>query len=188
MMPYLLMKLKTAHQVKKITHLCLVKSSSFSSFKIALKCHFKLLKRLAFVFNVIIYLFYYHFCVCFLIFVLLVVFFFPVIMDIMLSQSCGKILVGDPHQQIYTFRGAVNALHAVPHTHIYYLTQVDKTLTRKFQILFIYKVCRTSLIYINGLKYICHMFMGNHSYFRRASGLALRLPTLVLQYWTVVKK
>lgn len=47
----------------------------------------------------------------------------PVIVDIMLSQSCGKILVGDPHQQIYTFRGAVNALHAVPHTHIYYLTQ-----------------------------------------------------------------
>lgn len=45
-------------------------------------------------------------------------------MDIMLSQSCGKILVGDPHQQIYTFRGAVNALHAVPHTHLYYLTQV----------------------------------------------------------------
>ncbi|KAF5897197.1 F-box DNA helicase 1-like isoform X2, partial [Clarias magur] len=47
----------------------------------------------------------------------------PVIMDIMLSQSCGKILVGDPHQQIYTFRGAVNALHSVPHTHLYYLTQ-----------------------------------------------------------------
>ncbi|KAI5617960.1 F-box DNA helicase 1 isoform X1 [Silurus asotus] len=47
----------------------------------------------------------------------------PVIMDIMLSQACGKILVGDPHQQIYTFRGAVNALHAVPHTHLYYLTQ-----------------------------------------------------------------
>lgn len=47
-----------------------------------------------------------------------------VIMDILLSQSCGKILVGDPHQQIYTFRGAVNALHTVPHTHLYYLTQV----------------------------------------------------------------
>ncbi|XP_060745142.1 F-box DNA helicase 1 isoform X1 [Tachysurus vachellii] len=47
----------------------------------------------------------------------------PVIMDIMLSQSCGKILVGDPHQQIYTFRGAVNALHTVSHTHLYYLTQ-----------------------------------------------------------------
>ncbi|XP_041110648.1 F-box DNA helicase 1 [Polyodon spathula] len=47
----------------------------------------------------------------------------PAIMDIILSQSCGKILVGDPHQQIYTFRGAVNALYEVPHTHIYYLTQ-----------------------------------------------------------------
>ncbi|XP_066561210.1 F-box DNA helicase 1 isoform X2 [Amia ocellicauda] len=47
----------------------------------------------------------------------------PAIMDIVLSQSCGKILVGDPHQQIYTFRGAINALHEVPHTHIYYLTQ-----------------------------------------------------------------
>lgn len=45
-------------------------------------------------------------------------------MDILLHQSCGKILVGDPHQQIYTFRGAVNALQAAPHTHLYYLTQV----------------------------------------------------------------
>lgn len=47
-----------------------------------------------------------------------------VIMDVLLSQHCGKILVGDPHQQIYTFRGAVNALNIVCHTHIYYLTQV----------------------------------------------------------------
>lgn len=47
-----------------------------------------------------------------------------VIMDVMLSQPCSKILVGDPHQQIYTFRGAVNALKLVEHTHIYYLTQV----------------------------------------------------------------
>lgn len=47
-----------------------------------------------------------------------------VIMDVMLSQPCSKILVGDPHQQIYTFRGAVNALNLVEHTHIYYLTQV----------------------------------------------------------------
>uniref|UniRef100_A0A452IQQ3 F-box DNA helicase 1 n=1 Tax=Gopherus agassizii TaxID=38772 RepID=A0A452IQQ3_9SAUR len=45
------------------------------------------------------------------------------IMDIVLSQSCGIIFVGDPHQQIYTFRGAVNALFAVPHTHIFYLTK-----------------------------------------------------------------
>lgn len=49
---------------------------------------------------------------------------FPAIMDVLLSQRCGKILVGDPHQQIYTFRGAVNALNIVHHTHIFYLTQV----------------------------------------------------------------
>ncbi|KAM7131846.1 F-box DNA helicase 1 isoform 4-T5 [Ciconia maguari] len=47
----------------------------------------------------------------------------PAIVDIVLSQTCGIILVGDPHQQIYTFRGAVNTLYAVPHTHVYYLTQ-----------------------------------------------------------------
>ncbi|XP_068611609.1 F-box DNA helicase 1 [Brachionichthys hirsutus] len=47
----------------------------------------------------------------------------PAILDILLPQRCGKILVGDPHQQIYTFRGAVNALNLVGHTHIYYLTQ-----------------------------------------------------------------
>uniref|UniRef100_A0A8C9FWE2 F-box DNA helicase 1 n=1 Tax=Pavo cristatus TaxID=9049 RepID=A0A8C9FWE2_PAVCR len=45
------------------------------------------------------------------------------IVDIVLSQTCGVILVGDPHQQIYSFRGAVNTLYTVPHTHIYYLTQ-----------------------------------------------------------------
>ncbi|TRZ10991.1 hypothetical protein HGM15179_016105 [Zosterops borbonicus] len=47
----------------------------------------------------------------------------PAIVDIVQSQQCGKILVGDPHQQIYTFRGAVNTLHLLPHTHLYYLTQ-----------------------------------------------------------------
>uniref|UniRef100_A0A8C7EHL3 F-box DNA helicase 1 n=1 Tax=Nothoprocta perdicaria TaxID=30464 RepID=A0A8C7EHL3_NOTPE len=47
----------------------------------------------------------------------------PAIVDVVLSQSCGVILVGDPHQQIYTFRGAVNTLYTVPHTHVYYLTQ-----------------------------------------------------------------
>uniref|UniRef100_A0A673B1Y6 F-box DNA helicase 1 n=1 Tax=Sphaeramia orbicularis TaxID=375764 RepID=A0A673B1Y6_9TELE len=47
----------------------------------------------------------------------------PVVLDILLSQRCGKILVGDPHQQIYTFKGAVNALQDVDHTHIFYLTQ-----------------------------------------------------------------
>ncbi|NXG57240.1 FBH1 helicase, partial [Hemiprocne comata] len=47
----------------------------------------------------------------------------PAIVDVVRSQKCGIILVGDPHQQIYTFRGAVNTLYSVPHTHIYYLTQ-----------------------------------------------------------------
>ncbi|KAF1477824.1 F-box DNA helicase 1, partial [Pygoscelis antarcticus] len=47
----------------------------------------------------------------------------PAIVDIVLSQKCGIILVGDPHQQIYTFRGAVNTLYSVRHTHVYYLTQ-----------------------------------------------------------------
>ncbi|XP_053318973.1 F-box DNA helicase 1 [Spea bombifrons] len=47
----------------------------------------------------------------------------PSIMQVVTSQTCGKIFVGDPHQQIYSFRGAVNALCEVPHTHIYYLTQ-----------------------------------------------------------------
>ncbi|NWI89418.1 FBH1 helicase, partial [Pitta sordida] len=47
----------------------------------------------------------------------------PAIVDVVLSQSCGIILVGDPHQQIYTFRGAVNTLHSVPHTHVFFLTQ-----------------------------------------------------------------
>ncbi|XP_038597076.1 F-box DNA helicase 1 [Tachyglossus aculeatus] len=47
----------------------------------------------------------------------------PVILDIVLSQQAGKIFVGDPHQQIYSFRGAVNALLHVPHTHLFYLTQ-----------------------------------------------------------------
>ena len=44
--------------------------------------------------------------------------------DILLSQNVAKILVGDPHQQIYGFRGATNAMAMVDATHVYYLTQV----------------------------------------------------------------
>ncbi|CAH1782586.1 unnamed protein product [Owenia fusiformis] len=47
----------------------------------------------------------------------------PAITDIMLRQSQAKILVGDPHQQIYSFRGAVNAMERVQASHIFYLTQ-----------------------------------------------------------------
>lgn len=48
-------RLHTRLKKNHLQYHCLVKSSSFSSFKIALKCHFKWLKRLAFVFNLIIY-------------------------------------------------------------------------------------------------------------------------------------
>ncbi|KAK3581277.1 hypothetical protein CHS0354_033010 [Potamilus streckersoni] len=47
----------------------------------------------------------------------------PAITDILLSQPQGKILVGDPHQQIYSFRGAVNAMEKVQADNIFYLTQ-----------------------------------------------------------------
>ncbi|KAF6717082.1 F-box only protein 18 [Oryzias melastigma] len=47
----------------------------------------------------------------------------PAILDVLLSQRCGKVLVGDPHQQIYTFKGAINALEITRHTHVFYLTQ-----------------------------------------------------------------
>ncbi|KAM3832380.1 F-box DNA helicase 1 [Vipera latastei] len=47
----------------------------------------------------------------------------PAVMAIVRSQPCGVILVGDPHQQIYTFRGAVNTLSDVPYSRIFYLTQ-----------------------------------------------------------------
>lgn len=87
--------------------------------------------------------------------VLFVVFDFAVIMGIMLSQNCGKILVGDPHQQIYTFRGAVNALHAVPHTHIYYLTQVQ-TKTQENEITD--NICRGSVQHIN----VINVFVGKY--------------------------
>lgn len=47
----------------------------------------------------------------------------PAISDILLSQNTSKILVGDPHQQIYSFRGAVNAMQIVQASTIFYLTQ-----------------------------------------------------------------
>lgn len=46
------------------------------------------------------------------------------ISDLLLSQPQAKILVGDPHQQIYSFRGAVNALQQIRASFIFYLTQV----------------------------------------------------------------
>lgn len=46
----------------------------------------------------------------------------PVVSDIVLSQSCAKILVGDPHQQIYGFRGACDAMDGIDADKIFYLT------------------------------------------------------------------
>ncbi|XP_033746802.1 F-box DNA helicase 1-like [Pecten maximus] len=47
----------------------------------------------------------------------------PAISDILLSQNTSKILVGDPHQQIYSFRGAINSMQIVQASTIFYLTQ-----------------------------------------------------------------
>ncbi|KAK3101454.1 hypothetical protein FSP39_003705 [Pinctada imbricata] len=47
----------------------------------------------------------------------------PAITDILLSQRQTKILVGDPHQQIYSFRGAKNAMAQISASHVFYLTQ-----------------------------------------------------------------
>ena len=47
----------------------------------------------------------------------------PTMLDIFMKQSVTRVIVGDPHQQIYMFRGAVNALDLVTPTHTYYLTQ-----------------------------------------------------------------
>lgn len=44
--------------------------------------------------------------------------------SILKEQKCAKILVGDPHQQIYRFRGAVNAMDALKADETAYLTQV----------------------------------------------------------------
>ncbi|XP_045025569.1 F-box DNA helicase 1 isoform X1 [Daphnia magna] len=44
-------------------------------------------------------------------------------LDIFLRHPGPRIIVGDPHQQIYRWRYAVNALNKVPATHTFYLTQ-----------------------------------------------------------------
>jgi len=46
----------------------------------------------------------------------------PATADIVLSQACPKILVGDPHQQIYAFRGAQDAMQNIVADRQLYLT------------------------------------------------------------------
>ncbi|KAK7503582.1 hypothetical protein BaRGS_00005121 [Batillaria attramentaria] len=47
----------------------------------------------------------------------------PALLDIVNRQTQPKIFVGDQHQQIYTFRGAVNAMAGVSANRVFYLTQ-----------------------------------------------------------------
>lgn len=47
----------------------------------------------------------------------------PAVTDIVNNQRISKILVGDKHQQIYAFRGAVNAMTKIDSTVTYYLTK-----------------------------------------------------------------
>jgi len=47
----------------------------------------------------------------------------PSMLEIFLRQNIPRFIVGDPNQQIYTFRGAINALDTIPATHTFFLTQ-----------------------------------------------------------------
>jgi superfamily I DNA/RNA helicase len=47
----------------------------------------------------------------------------PALADVVTRQKCAKIIVGDPHQSIYSFRGAVNILEKIEAEHAMALTQ-----------------------------------------------------------------
>lgn len=47
----------------------------------------------------------------------------PATADVVLNQKCARVLVGDVHQQIYSFRGADNILAKIKAQHQFYLTQ-----------------------------------------------------------------
>ncbi|NWH06600.1 UvrD-helicase domain-containing protein [Desulfobacter latus] len=46
----------------------------------------------------------------------------PVIFEIVDTQTCAKIYIGDSHQQIYDFRGAIDAMDIIEPNHVFYLT------------------------------------------------------------------
>jgi ATP-dependent exoDNAse (exonuclease V) beta subunit len=60
---------------------------------------------------------------------------FAAVTDIINNQRVSKILVGDKHQQIYAFRGAVNAMLKIESTVTYYLTKVYYTINISFKII-----------------------------------------------------
>lgn len=47
----------------------------------------------------------------------------PTILDVVLNQSCGKVFVGDTHQNIYSFRGSVDAMSMIDADHVLSLTR-----------------------------------------------------------------
>ena len=47
------------------------------------------------------------------------------IISILLNQSCPKVMVGNPHQQIYSFKGACNTFTSVLATGTYCLSEVS---------------------------------------------------------------
>ena len=51
--------------------------------------------------------------------------YFSAVADILLSQPVARIVVGDPHQQIYAFRGAINAMDMAKATHTMRLSHVS---------------------------------------------------------------
>lgn len=56
--------------------------------------------------------------------------FISAVTDIINNQRVSKILVGDKHQQIYAFRGAVNAMTKIDSTVTFYLTKVRRNETK----------------------------------------------------------
>ena len=47
------------------------------------------------------------------------------IISIIKAQNCAKVLAGDPHQQIYGFKGATDAMALIHADHTFHLTRVS---------------------------------------------------------------
>jgi len=96
----------------------------------------------------------------------------PVTARIVLSQPCPKILVGDPHQQIYSFRGARDAMQEITPTSIMYLTHSfrfgNKIASLANQILHCFKGETQNLTGMNGEGEVGEV-SGNHAFIARTN-------------------